>query len=323
MSAYYSSPFDSLRIFFKRRSALANLIIINVVVFLLVNIVNLFLWLFTITIELEGIAGATRITRWLAVPSHLDALAQKPWTLFTYMFTQESFFHILFNMIILYFGGRIFMEYLDEKRLVNTYIWGGLIGAVFYIAAFNIFPVFRESVVLSVALGSSASVLAILIAIATYVPDYSVHLLFIGRVKLKYLAIVFVLLDVLSINKGNPGGHIAHLGGAFWGFISVVLLRKGFRNPLLINWYGFRNVTGWFRRGPRVKYFNKNARSRKQKAGSGRQEGGRPLTDEEYNRVKIEKQKKIDIILDKISRSGYDSLTKEEKELLFRASNKD
>ena len=318
MSAYYSSPFDSIRIFFKRRSALANLIIINVVIFILVNLVNLFLWLFTITIDMEGIAGATRITRWLAVPSHLDALAQKPWTLLTYMFTQESFLHILLNMIMLYFGGRIFMEYLDEKRLVNTYIWGGLIGAFFYIAAFNIFPVFRDSVVLSVALGSSASVLAILIAIATYVPDYSVHLLFFGRVRLKYIAIVFVVLDILSISRGNPGGHIAHLGGAFWGYISIVLLKKGYRNPLLINWYGIRNITGWLSWGPRVTYFNK-------KAGGGRQEaeGGRPMTDEEYNRIKMEKQKKIDIILEKISRSGYDSLTKEEKELLFRASNKD
>lgn len=310
MPAYYSYPFDSVRIFFKKRSALANLIIINVIIFLLVNIVNLFLWLFTINIEMDGIAGATRITRWLAVPSHLDALARKPWTLLTYMFTQESFFHILLNMIMLYFGGRIFMEYLDEKRLVNTYIWGGLIGAVFYITAFNIFPVFRESVVLSVALGSSASVLAILIAIATYVPDYSVHLLFIGRLKLKYIAISFVVLDMLSISRGNPGGHIAHLGGAFWGFTSVLLLRKGYRNPLLINWYGIKNIRHWFKRKPKVTYYKKP-------------EDRRPMTDEEYNRVKVEKQKKIDIILDKISRSGYDSLTKEEKELLFRASNKE
>ncbi|HNS17417.1 MAG TPA: rhomboid family intramembrane serine protease [Bacteroidales bacterium] len=318
MPAPYSSPFDSIRTFFKRRSALSTLIIINVVVFIAVNLVNLFLWLFTITVEMEGITGATRITRWLAVPSHLDALLQKPWTLFTYMFTQENFMHILLNMVMLYFGGRIFLEYLDEKRLVNTYVWGGLVGALFYIAAFNIFPVFRDSVVLSVALGSSASVLAILIAIATFVPDYSVNLLLLGRIKLRYIAILFVVLDILSINRGNPGGHIAHLGGAFWGYLSIILLKKGHPNPLLINWYGIRNMTRWFRRGPRVTYYHK-------KTGSGRQEagGGRPVTDEEYNRMRAEKQKRIDIILEKISRSGYDSLSREEKELLFKASNKD
>ncbi|MBP6976747.1 MAG: rhomboid family intramembrane serine protease [Lentimicrobiaceae bacterium] len=311
MPSLYSSPFDSFRSFFRKRSALSNLIIINIAVFIAVNVINLFLWLFTINIEMEGIAGATRITRWLAVPSHLDALAQKPWTLFTYMFTQENFLHILLNMIMLYFGGRIFMEYLDEKRLVNTYVWGGLIGALFYIAAFNIFPVFRDSVDLSVALGSSAAVLAILIAIATYVPDYSVNLLFFGRIKLKYIAILFVILDILSIERGNPGGHIAHLGGAFWGYLSIILLKNGHPNPLLINWYGIRNISQWFKRKPKIIYYKKKPEDR------------RPVTDEEYNRMKVEKQRKIDIILEKISRSGYDSLTKEEKELLFKASNKD
>lgn len=308
----YSSPLGSLWSFFKRRSALSRLIIINIAVFLLVNIINLFLWLFTISIDLDGVAGASRITYWLAVPSHLDALIQRPWTLFTYMFVQENFFHILFNLIMLYFGGRIFMEYLDSRLLVNTYVWGGLIGAFFYIAAFNTFPVFRESVALSVALGSSASVLAILLAIATYVPDYTVHLFLIGRIRLKYIAIIFVVIDVLSINRGNPGGHIAHLGGAFWGFISILLLKRGYRNPLFINWYGFRSMASWFKRRPRVVY------SRERYTPSAR-----PLSDDEYNRIRAEKQKKIDAILEKISRSGYDSLTKEEKELLFKASNKE
>jgi membrane associated rhomboid family serine protease len=306
-----SSPFDNFRIFFKRKAALPRLIIVNVVVFLLVNLINLFLWLFTINTELEGVVGATKITSWLAVPSDLSALAQKPWTLFTYMFAQEDFFHILFNMVTLYFGGRIFSEFLDDRKLVNTYIWGGLIGAFFYILSFNIFPVFSESVVFSVALGSSASVLAILIAVATYVPDYSVNLLLIGRFKLKYIALIFVAIDVLSINRGNPGGHIAHLGGAFWGFISILALRKGFPNPLFIDWYNIIHFKKSFRRKPKVRYSSVKNSSR------------RPLSDEEYNLTRAEKQKKIDKILEKISRSGYESLTKEEKELLFKASNKE
>jgi membrane associated rhomboid family serine protease len=305
------SPLDSILKFFRNRSTLSTLIIINVVVFIIVNVINLFLWLFTVNPDMPTIAGANKITYWLAVPSHLGELIRKPWTLFTYMFVQEGFFHLFFNMIVLYFGGRIFVEYLDDKKLANTYIWGGLMGALFYIAAFNIFPVFSESVYYSVALGASASVLAVLIAAATYVPDYTVYLLFLGKVKLKYVAIFFVVLDVLSINRGNPGGHIAHLGGAVWGYLSIILLKRGFENPLGINWYGIKKIGAWFMERPkrtRFKDVHFNTERR--------------MTDEEYNRERAEKQKKIDAILDKISRSGYESLSKEEKELLFKASNK-
>jgi len=303
------SPLESIIKFFRAKSALSRLIIINIAVFILINIINLFLWLFTVESDLAGVAGATRITYWFAVPSDLGELLRKPWTLFTYMFTQEGFFHLFFNMIVLYFGGRIFVEYLNEKKLVNMYVWGGIIGALFFIISFNIFPVFSDTVAYSVALGSSASVLAILIAAATYVPDYTVYLLFFGKVKLKYVAIVFVVIDILSINRGNPGGHIAHLGGAVWGFLSIMLLKQGYSNPLGINWYSFRNISNWFKTTPKSNF--KNVHYNKA-----------PATDEDYNKMRAEKQKKIDAILDKISRSGYESLTKDEKELLFKASNK-
>jgi membrane associated rhomboid family serine protease len=259
-------------------------------------------------VALTDIAGASKITFWLAVPSDLHLLMTRPWTIVTYMFTQESFFHILFNMMVLYFGGRIFTEFLDDRKLVNTYIWGGLTGALFFIVSYNLFPVFSEDVRMSVALGASASVLAILVAIATYAPNYTVYLLLLGRIKLKYIAIVLVIIDLLSINRGNPGGHIAHLGGALWGFLSVMLYRKGLKNFPGINWYGIKNLFTWFNKPRYTRYKEVNT--------------GRPLNDDEYNRIRAERQKKIDIILDKISKSGYDSLTKEEKELLFSASNK-
>ncbi|MCX6234210.1 MAG: rhomboid family intramembrane serine protease [Bacteroidetes bacterium] len=305
---YYQSPLSGIKSFFRSKSALSLLILINIVIFLIINIINLFYWLFTMDVTLTDIAGASKVTFWLAVPSDLHLLLARPWTIVTYMFTQESFFHILFNMMVLYFGGRIFTEFLDDRKLVNTYIWGGLAGALFFIVSYNIFPVFSEDVRMSVALGASASVLAILVAIATYAPNYKVYLLLLGRIKLKYLAIVLVIIDLLSINRGNPGGHIAHLGGALWGFSSVMLYRRGLKNFPGINWYGIKNLFTWFDKPRYARYKEVNT--------------GHPLNDDEYNRIRAEKQKKIDIILDKISKSGYDSLTKEEKELLFSASNK-
>jgi hypothetical protein len=226
------------------------------------------------------------------------------------MFLQEDFFHIFFNMIVLYFGGRIFLEYLNERKLLSTYILGGLSGELFYILAFNVFPVFSESVYYSVALGASASVLAILVAAATYVPDYSVVLVLFGKVKLKYLALVVVLIDLLSISRGNAGGHIAHLGGAFWGFIYIWYFKKGTDMTLNLSSMNFRKF---------FKYFTKPKDTTKYDTTANE---GRPLTDEEYNYRRNNHQEKIDHILDKISKSGYSSLTKDEKELLFKSSNK-
>jgi hypothetical protein len=219
------------------------------------------------------------------------------------MFLQEDFFHILFNLIMLYFGGLLFIEYLGEKRLLWSYLAGGIVGALFFLVAFNVFPAFEPVKGISVALGASASVLAIIIAVATYVPDYTVQLLFIGRVKLKYLAIIFVVIDLLSIPSGNPGGHIAHLGGAFWGFLYALMLRNG------TDLYRFLNFSGFSM--PRRKSFT-----------TENTENKRPYSDDEYNARKQKTQAKIDEILDKISKSGYSSLTKEEKELLFKTSKK-
>jgi hypothetical protein len=209
---------------------------------------------------------------------------------------------------MLYFGGILFTEYLSQKKLLWTYLLGGIAGAAFYMLAFNLFPVFAPVRNISVALGASASVLAIIVAISTYVPDYTVHLFLIGRLKLKYLAIAFVLLDILSIQSNNPGGHIAHLGGALWGFLYAFSLRKG---------------NDWYRIFDGIQIpknlFNRN---RYTKFSTSRPESGRPLRDEEYNERRAAKQAEIDRILDKISKSGYGSLSKEEKAILFQSSNK-
>ena len=307
----YQNPFEDAKKFFKRKSILGRLIIINVAVFVIVNIINLFLMLFELNNNPSGISGISLISYYFAVPADFASLVSRPWTLLTYMFLQENFFHIIFNMIVLYFGGRIFLEYLNEKKLLSTYILGGLFGAFFYIVAFNTFPVFNESVYYSVALGASASVLAILVAAATYVPEYSVVLVLFGKVKLKYLAVVVVLIDVLNISRGNAGGHIAHLGGAFWGFAYIYLMKNGKDFTLNLGSMNFKKFFRYFTKPKDSSKFDTTASS------------GRPLSDDEYNYRRNNQQGRIDKILDKISKSGYTSLTKEEKELLFKSSKKE
>ena len=305
MNYYNQNPLDEIKSFFKRKTILSRLIIINIIVFVAVNIINLLLWLFNVQVVNNLVSP---VISWFAVPSDITALLSRPWTLFTYMFLQENFFHIFFNMFVLYFGGRIFLEYLSQKKLLSTYIWGGLIGGLFYIIAFNVFPIFDEYKAFSVALGASASVLAILIAIATYVPDYSITLILFGRTKLKYLALALVLIDILSIQKGNPGGHIAHLGGALWGYLYIILLKNGFDTNKFFNNFNFNKIFKSFMKpkSSTSTYYTKQ----------------RPVSDENFNYQKKKNQKKIDSILDKISKSGYESLSKEEKELLFKMSNK-
>ncbi len=288
-----NSPLDQVKYFFQQKNILVRLIKINIIVWLPIALISLLSSLYQSMF-------AENLLSWLAVPSSIDRLITRPWTLFTYMFLHKDFFHILFNMLMLFFGGTLFMQFLGEKKILQTYILGGIFGAIFYIAAFNIFPLFYQVVNYSVALGASASVIAILIAIAAYVPETKVQLMFLGNVKLKYIAIALILFDLLSIEKGNPGGHIAHLGGAFYGFLFALNLKYKF---LKIPDFNFKDL---FIRKPKLKY-TKNP--------------SRPVSDEMYNEMKIEKQKRIDEILDKISKSGYEKLSKEEKEFLFKSSN--
>lgn len=289
---------ELLKKVFLGKNVLSRLILINTVVFLIIKTFGLFSYLF----GADSIHSLSIFAQYFALPSSFAAFAAKPWTIITYMFLQEDFFHILFNLIMLYFGGLLFNEYLGERRLLWTYIFGGIMGALFFLLAFNIFPVFETMKGVSVAMGASASVLAIIVAVSTYVPDYTINLLLIGRVKLKYVAIIFVVIDLLSIQAGNPGGHIAHLGGAFWGFIYAFTLKNG--NDL----YRFLDIS--------------NYSTKKSTHSSEYKKTRRPSSDDEYNYNKKKSQAKIDEILDKISKSGYSSLSKEEKELLFKTSKK-
>jgi hypothetical protein len=177
-----------------------------------------------------------------------------------------------------------------------------------YVLAFNLFPAFQESLSQSVALGASAAVLAIVVAISFYVPDYTIQLMFLGPVKLKYIALVTIFIDIVSIPSGNAGGHLAHLGGAFFGFLYATQLRqgkdisKGFSRLM-------DNLFSLFKRRPEMKVKYKRP-------------SGKPETDLEYNARRAAEQRSIDQILDKIARNGYEGLSKEEKETLFKSSKR-
>ena len=227
----HTNPYLSIQSFFRSRSLLSKLIIINIVVWLGINICNVILFLFqvkTVHGSAFGVQSATNfdIITYLAVPSNLYRLVQMPWTLLTYMFTHEGFFHILFNMLVLYMGGSLFSSYFNDKKLLSTYIFGGLFGAIFYVAAYNIFPVFKNEASYSMALGASASVIAVLVAIAVYIPNYTITLLLIGRIKLIWVALILIGIDLISIDKNNSGGHLAHLGGALWGYFFILQLKE-------------------------------------------------------------------------------------------------
>jgi membrane associated rhomboid family serine protease len=292
------SIFDEIKHSFKTGNVLTRLIYINLAVFVAVKIIQVVFFLFS-----ASHAGTYLVIEWLAVPAMIPELLSRPWTILTYMFLHEGFIHILFNILWLYWFGRIFLEFLDEKKLLGVYILGGLAGAILYILSFNLFPAFTQILPVSRALGASAAVLAIVISISVYVPNYTITLLFIGPVRLKYIAAFMIVLDIISIAGSNAGGHIAHLGGALFGWLFIRQYRKGYDLTRAINRL-FQKTSSLFKPKSNLKVEYK-----------------KPATDYDYKMQKAEKQKLIDDILDKISKSGYDSLTKEEKEILFRSGS--
>lgn len=283
---------------FRQGSSLTKLVFINAGLFILIKILDMI----GVLASQPGLASS--VVSYLAVPASINVLLQRPWTLLTYMFLHEGFIHILFNMMWLWWFGKIFLAYLDQRKLVSLYLLGGLAGAAMYIGVFNLFPAFATSVNISSALGASAAVMAIVIATAVYLPDMELYLLFLGKIKLKYLAIFTFLITSVFDFSVNTGGKIAHIGGALMGFAYGYSLKNGKDIGAWLNRIIDFLVT-IFRPGRRMKVTYK-----------------KPRTDYEYNNIKAEKQKAIDHILDKISKGGYDSLTREEKEILFSESQK-
>jgi membrane associated rhomboid family serine protease len=301
-----SEIFDEIKASFQRGTMLTRLIYVNLGVFLVFMILGVVGFLFKAQIQ---------AAEWFMLPADISRILTKPWSIFTYMFLHTGFLHILFNMIWLYFGGRIFLEYLNNRKLLSTYLLGGLAGGLLYILSFNALPVFQEILPKSQALGASASVLAILIAIATFVPNYTVRLFVLGDVKLKYIAIFSVAMDVISIPSGNAGGHIAHLGGALFGYLYATQLKNG------------KNISAGLERFL-DRFFNwisslgtRNASMKTvYRSNSGSNKSYNTRSDQEYHANREARQNRMDEILDKIKDSGYESLTAEERKFLFEFS---
>ncbi len=297
---------DEFKRFFRSGSMLSILILINLLIWVLTKVVYVIFYLY----NHPDVALADNWTlHYFALPANPEDLISRPWTVVTYMFLHIDFWHILFNMLWLFWFGRIFMEYLSSRQLLFTYLAGGMAGGLLYVLAYNIFPVFHTSLEISLALGASASIMAIVTAISFFVPNYSIQLIFFGRIRILYLAIILFALDFIAIPSGNAGGHIAHIGGAFFGYFFSLYLRKT----------KYAYSTGVFT--TTLKNIGRIFKPRS-KPSTSQPYSGRPKTDENFNAEKKLYQEKIDTILEKISRGGYDSLTKEEKDLLFRSSGK-
>ena len=270
---------DKLKYSISVLGQLQKLIVINIIFFIIPLLLNTFLWLF----ELKDIS----IIDYFVVEADLMSLIFKPWSLITYGFLHGSFSHLFWNMIMLFYFGNILVNYFGDKRLLNVFFNGILFGGIIYIISYNLFPVFTG--VSSKMIGSSAGVMAILFYITSYNPNHTIRFFFLN-IKLLYIAIFLLLMDIIQIPVENSGGHIAHLGGALIGF----LMFRSFKGIDFVDIY--TNFS--------TKKNNRKIKRNKTFSGSNFD------------------QKKVDSILDKISESGYESLTKEEKNYLFKASNK-
>ncbi len=293
---------DEIRLQWRTGGAVKRLLFINLGVFLAVQII--------------GLIGRFTHRPWLEeqvllqlMGSDIPAvLLRHPWTVITYMFTHQQVMHILWNMLMFWFSGQLFQGLLGERRLVGNYLLGGLAGFVVYFLGGLLSPDINPGAGMPI-LGASAAVMSVFIGIATYQPEMEVGLMFAGQVKLKWVALVILVLDLIAIKQGdNTGGHLAHLGGALYGFFAARALQSGsdlslrFANGLAV-------IASWFT-------FKKRSRLRVEKRPQRR----KVVVEEDYNAARNAKQQRVDAILDKISRSGYDSLSKEEREFLFKAS---
>lgn len=286
---------------FKRGDISIRFIFINVGVFLLSSF-TLILWtLFN--------GNGSYLRQYVELPASMEHFILQPWSLFTYMFMHADVLHLLFNMLWLYWFGQLFLYQFSSKHFRGLYLLGGIFGGVFYMAAYNIFPYFAASIPVSYLLGASASVLAIVVATAVRLPEHKVQFMFIGAVRLKYVALFVVVSDLLFITSGNAGGHIAHLGGAVGGWLFASSLQKGSDITAWINtaWDAIQSL------------FSKRKTVKKPKM---KVHYGEKKSDYDYNARKKEQSDEVDRILEKLKKSGYASLSSEEKKRLFDASRK-
>lgn len=288
--------FDELKDQFKKQdNGLVKIILINVLIFICINVILVF----------SKVSNSFGIYNFIAhqlhIPAPFEEFILRPWTLLTYMISHQDIFHILFNMLFLYWFGKLIHEYLGNRRLINLYILGGIAGGLLYLVLFNFVPFFIQRTPQLGMIGASAAVYAIVVGAATLLPHYRFFLIFLGPVRITYIAAFYIFISFIGSVGANAGGNVAHLGGAMLGFIFIKQLQKGRDLGRPINAI--------------ADFFNKLFSGKRKVKVSYRNE-------KKANPNSSPDQEEIDAILDKISRSGYESLSKEEKQKLFRASQK-
>lgn len=287
----------------KTATVTEKLIVVNVAVFILFFLFKTIAYLFQLPSDF--------LLEWFVFPKEPGEYIFKPWSIITYAFLHSGIWHILSNMLILYYSGIYFLNYFSPKKLLNFYFLGAIFGALVFMASYNLFPAF-QGMGRSYLIGASAGVMAVLVGIATHIPHMRIRLLIIGSIKFWWIAALLVVLDVIQIPISNPGGHLAHLGGAAFGYIYAKQLGKG--NNIAS---GFERILDWF-----GSFFSGDKPARKSNLKTVHRRKSTTGTTSNYtsrSKNKREEQEKIDAILDKISKSGYDSLTKQEKDYLFNA----
>ena len=305
---------SSIKQRFINSSIAVKYIYINVGVFILIRLVLILYNLFL---------KEPTFTEYIEIPSNLALFTHRPWTIITYMFVHIDFLHILFNMLWLYWFGKIFLQFFTGRQLGGLYLLGGMAGGALFILTYNIFPYLRQFSSLSFLAGASASVMAIVFAVSFYRKDYKINLLLIGQIKLIYLAIGVLVIDILAVTSDNAGGHIAHIGGALLGIFYAAQYHTGKDIVGSINRLLDR-VVDFFTPRPKLKiHRTKKKVSKPDKKRPAETDKKRPVeTDAAYLRRKQEENRIIDSILDKLKQSGYESLSADEKKRLFDASRK-
>jgi len=291
---------DFTHVWTKPNNAVAQIILINAIVFVITGLMFLF-----------GMGDVIRL--WFGLPSNLAVLPGKFWTILTYMFVHDGLGHVFWNMLAFYWFGKIIQEFLGSNKVISLFVMGGLIGALFYVLAYNMIPSFSEAALIGNMVGASAGVFAVVVGSAVFMPNYTMYLLLIGPVKIKYIALVYVFLFIIGTRGANAGGEFAHLGGAFAGWLYISQIKKGSDiGSWVIGSLNF--IKSIFKPSPKIKVTHRSTPRQKSRV--------KATKSTKSNRPDSASQEEIDAILDKISHSGYESLSKDEKQKLFNASSK-
>lgn len=288
-----SSLYDDFKSYFLNKDVLMKIILINAIVYIVGLLSSVICFLLKLPDPIALFSSS-----YLMLPASLTQLLAHPWTIITYMFLHNGIFHILFNMMVLYWFGGIFKDFLGAQKFIYTYFLTGIFGGLFYVLCYNVFPYFNDTVEYSKALGASAAIMGIVFGTATLVPNYEVMFAIFGAIRLKYIALIYLIIDLVGINSSNSGGHIAHLGGALFGYIIVKQLQNG------NDWTKYP-----------AKLIDSISNIFKKKKLKVAYKSSEPIS---VKKVAVS-QEEVDRILDKISQSGYENLSSKEKEILFKA----